>query len=267
MHSHAANRAGLRIWVDRAQRCVGNGASRRQEVSGGMQPNRGGRTLMRRPGHVEAGVRVEDEEEFRRFVAARSRALLRTAYLLTGSQAGAEDLLQTALGKTHRMWTRLESPAAYEAYVRTTLARTAANWWRRGQTKTFGSDAILPLPEICVAALKIRAEEREKERINAGDTWTESGLVISTRFGTPFEPRNFNRQFAARCAKAGVRSIRVHDTRRTCASLWVALDLHPRVAMQILRHSQIAVTMKIYSEVPSSATREALRRLGETLAG
>jgi hypothetical protein len=49
-------------------------------------------------------------------------------------------------------------------------------------------------------------------------------------------------------------------TRRTCASLLVALDVHPRVAMQILRHSQIAVKMEIYSEVPSSATREALRR-------
>ena len=36
--------------------------------------------------------------------------------------------------------------------------------------------------------------------------------------------------------------------------------------MQILRHSQIAVTMGVYSEVPSSATREALRRLGESLA-
>jgi RNA polymerase sigma-70 factor (ECF subfamily) len=82
-------------------------------------------------GSVEAGVRGADEEEFRRFVAARSRALLRTAYLLTGSQAGAEDLLQTALGKTYRVWSRLESPAAYEAYVRTTLVRTAANWWRR----------------------------------------------------------------------------------------------------------------------------------------
>jgi RNA polymerase sigma-70 factor (sigma-E family) len=76
-------------------------------------------------------VRGEDEEEFRRFVAARSRALLRTAYLLTGSQSGAEDLLQTALGKTYRVWSRLGSPAAYEAYVRTTLARTAASWWRR----------------------------------------------------------------------------------------------------------------------------------------
>ena len=51
--------------------------------------------------------------------------------------------------------------------------------------------------------------------------------------------------------------------RRTCASLLAALDVHPRVAMRILRHSKIAVTMEIYTEVPDQAAREALRRLGE----
>jgi integrase len=56
--------------------------------------------------------------------------------------------------------------------------------------------------------------------------------------------------------------ISVHATRRTCASLLVALDVHPRVAMAILRHSQIAVTMDVYSQVSSSATQEALKRLG-----
>ncbi|MFI7453478.1 hypothetical protein ACIBQX_38730 [Nonomuraea sp. NPDC049714] len=54
-------------------------------------------------------------------------------------------------------------------------------------------------------------------------------------------------------------------TRKTCASLLVALDVHPRVAMQILRHSQIAVTMNIYSEVSSEETRKALKRLGQHL--
>ena len=78
----------------------------------------------------------------------------------------------------------------------------------------------------------------------------------------PNEPRNFARHFALRCSKAGVRYIKVHDTRRTCASLLVALDVHPRVAMQILRHTQISVTMEIYSEVPSATTRKALKRLG-----
>ncbi|MGZ4459443.1 MAG: hypothetical protein ACXVEU_15410 [Nocardioidaceae bacterium] len=44
------------------------------------------------------------------------------------------------------------------------------------------------------------------------------------------------------------------------------LDVHPRVAMQILRHSQIAVTMDIYSQVSSKSTRDALARLGARLS-
>lgn len=64
---------------------------------------------------------------------------------------------------------------------------------------------------------------------------------------------------------AGVPVTSVHLTRKACASLLVALDVHPRVAMQILRHSKISVTMEVYAEVVSSATKDALRRLGEQL--
>ena len=81
--------------------------------------------------------------------------------------------------------------------------------------------------------------------------------------GHASEPRNINRSFDARCAKAGVRRIRVHDTRRTCGSLLAALDVHPRVAMQILRHAQIAITMEIYTQVPDKVTRAALKRLSD----
>ena len=63
--------------------------------------------------------------------------------------------------------------------------------------------------------------------------------------------------------RAGVPVIPVHSTRRTCASLLVAMDVHPRVAMAILRRSKIAVTMDIYSQVSSTSTRQALKRLGE----
>jgi hypothetical protein len=45
------------------------------------------------------------------------------------------------------------------------------------------------------------------------------------------------------------------------------LDVHPRVAMLILRHSTIAITMEIYTEVPDARTRKALRRLGDSLDG
>lgn len=71
------------------------------------------------------------EEEFREFVAARSGALLRTAYLLAGDWATAEDLLQTALTKTYLAWKRLGGIEAVEPYTRRVLVNTATSWWRR----------------------------------------------------------------------------------------------------------------------------------------
>jgi RNA polymerase sigma-70 factor, ECF subfamily len=71
------------------------------------------------------------EEEFREFVAARSGVLLRTAYLLTGDWATAEDLLQTALTKTYLAWKRLGQIEAVEPYTRRVLVNTATSWWRR----------------------------------------------------------------------------------------------------------------------------------------
>ncbi|NKZ06134.1 tyrosine-type recombinase/integrase [Actinomadura latina] len=132
------------------------------------------------------------------------------------------------------------------------------------QTKTDGSTDVLPLPSLCMAALRLRETQQVAER-DACDDWQESDLVFTTRTGRPIEPRNVNRAFESRCAAAGVKVIRVHDTRHTCGKLLAALDVHPRVAMQILRHSKISLTMEIYTEVPSEQTRAALKRLGEHL--
>ncbi|MGS2619743.1 SigE family RNA polymerase sigma factor, partial [Micromonospora sp. LZ34] len=71
------------------------------------------------------------EEEFRDFVAARSGALLRTAYLLTGDWATAEDLVQTALTKTYLAWKRLGGIEAIEPYARRVMVNTSTSWWRR----------------------------------------------------------------------------------------------------------------------------------------
>ncbi|MGC7102472.1 site-specific integrase [Amycolatopsis lurida] len=132
------------------------------------------------------------------------------------------------------------------------------------QTKTPTSDDTLPLIDVVVAALKLRLERRNKDRENA-DAWLESGLVFTTENGTPIEPRNFLRSWAARCKKAGVRYITVHDGRRSCGSLLADLDVHPRVAMAILRHAQFALTMEVYTEVSSAQTRAALKKLGDSL--
>jgi hypothetical protein len=52
-------------------------------------------------------------------------------------------------------------------------------------------------------------------------------------------------------------------TRKTCGTLLAALDVHPRVAMRILRHNKI----EVYTHVPDDITRDVLRQLGEQLDG
>ncbi len=71
------------------------------------------------------------EAEFREFVAARSPALLRVAFLLYGDAGLAEDLLQSTLTKTYMAWRRLGGMESVEAYARRVLVNTATSWWRR----------------------------------------------------------------------------------------------------------------------------------------
>lgn len=160
-------------------------------------------------------------------------------------------------------WSDLDLRAA-EARVRWQLQRVDGQLALR-QTKTVSSEAVLPLPDLCLQALAAHRALTNSWRLAAGEAWHDNDLVLSTRYGLPIDPRNFHRKFKERAAAANVPVVPVHSTRRTCASLLVELDVHPRVAMQILRHSQIAVTMDIYSQVASASTRQALSRLGSRL--
>jgi RNA polymerase sigma-70 factor (sigma-E family) len=80
-----------------------------------------------------------EPEGFQDFVAARSHALLRTAWMLTGDAGAAEDLLQIALARTWPHWNRVRHGQP-EAYVRTVMVRTNASWrarlWNRERPST-----------------------------------------------------------------------------------------------------------------------------------
>ena len=72
-----------------------------------------------------------EQPSFERFVAARGPALLRTAWLLTGDEFLAQDLLQASLLRVWPRWSAITRDGAAESYVRTTMTRLATSWWRR----------------------------------------------------------------------------------------------------------------------------------------
>ncbi|MEO7586987.1 MAG: SigE family RNA polymerase sigma factor [Arachnia sp.] len=73
------------------------------------------------------------------FLADRGSRLLRAAWLLTGDDHHAEDLLQTALAKSLGKYDALANDHKFEAYLRTTIYRTFVSWWRR---KSWSSETV-----------------------------------------------------------------------------------------------------------------------------
>jgi len=71
---------------------------------------------------------MAERDDFEEFVVARSSALLRMAYLLTGQDADAEDLLQRALIKAVPVWSRIQGDPT--AYVRKIMVRENISRWR-----------------------------------------------------------------------------------------------------------------------------------------
>ncbi|MFJ8586199.1 tyrosine recombinase XerC [Streptomyces sp. NPDC093595] len=157
--------------------------------------------------------------------------------------------------------------AAGELYVDHQIQRAGRQILHR-ETKTEDSDDFLPLPALCLKALRMRRAQQLGDRKAAGELWQDShGLIFTTKYGTPIEPGNLTRMFALRARRAGLRVIPLRNTRHTVAALLVVLGVHPKVAQRILRHSQIAMTMEVYAEASDADLRDALGKLSEAMGG
>ncbi|MBS2539656.1 SigE family RNA polymerase sigma factor [Catenulispora sp. NF23] len=76
-------------------------------------------------------MRLTDEAEFKEYAAAQSLALRRTAYLMCGDWHQAEDLVQTALLRLYRSWSKVQRSGSRDAYVRQVLVRCLIDERRR----------------------------------------------------------------------------------------------------------------------------------------
>ncbi|MEU8527884.1 site-specific integrase [Streptomyces sp. NPDC048629] len=123
----------------------------------------------------------------------------------------------------------------------------------------------VPLPALCIAPLRWHRMRQNEQRTKAGERREEGGYVFTTRTGRPVEPRNVYRSFTRVADSAGLRVIRLHDARHGCATLLTAAGVAPRVVMEILGHSQISITMDVYTHVVQDTQREAISHMDRLL--
>ncbi|MEH0986411.1 tyrosine-type recombinase/integrase [Micromonospora sp. CPCC 205556] len=87
-------------------------------------------------------------------------------------------------------------------------------------------------------------------------------MLFTTKIGTPIEPRNINRHFDQLCERAGVRRIRVHDLRHSCATLLYDQGVPLERIQDVLGYSSPTVTKSIYVEATRRVQQDSVDRLG-----
>jgi len=133
------------------------------------------------------------------------------------------------------------------------------------EPKSQRSRRTVPLSPAVVSLLKAHRATQAVERLQAGNHWTDTGLVFTTEFGGPVDPRNLLRTIEIAANKAGVENVGVHTLRHSAAVAWLEAGVHIKAVADLLGHSSISITGDIYGHTSDATTRAAIDGLSGAL--
>lgn len=137
------------------------------------------------------------------------------------------------------------------------------------EPKTAGSVHTIPLPAQLADLLRAERDRQTFERSKMQGKWMDKwGLVFTQETGAPIPPHVVLRELQKKVLPAaGLGHMRFHDLRGSCATILAVLGVHPRVAMEILGHTDIRTTMMFYTAVLSDSQIDAMLKMAEALWG
>lgn len=144
-------------------------------------------------------------------------------------------------------------------HVRRTLVEINGEF-STNEPKTDRGRRLIELPQIAVQALWSHKASMMAEG-QAGNK-----LVFVDTDGKPLRRSNMTqRSFFPILKAAKLPQVRFHDLRHSSATLLLAAGIHPKVVQERLGHSQIGMTLDIYSHCLPSMQREAAGKLDAVL--
>jgi integrase len=128
------------------------------------------------------------------------------------------------------------------------------------------SRRTVDLPRKAVAALKRHRKLQLEEKLKAGGSHEDSGLVFATAKGTPLDAQNVvNRHFKPLLRRAGLPDIRWHDLRHSCFTLLLSRGVHPKYVQHLAGHASIQLTLDRYSHWMPTMGKHAASAMDEAL--
>lgn len=137
----------------------------------------------------------------------------------------------------------------------------AGNKTVENDPKSATSRRTLPLPDRLVSVLKAARARQAAERLAPGAAYGPGEYVVSNPHGEPYSPGVLNRYWVKMLKAAGVRHIKLHGGRHSCATLMHLQGVPVAVIAAWIGHKDASVTMRLYTH----SQNEALRAAGATL--
>lgn len=136
------------------------------------------------------------------------------------------------------------------------------------EPKTAKSRRRVDLTSAALTALRQHKVRQAAERLRLGAAWQDSELVFTDETGAAIDATKFLRNsFVPLLKAAGLPAMRFHDLRHTAATLLLGRGIHPKIVSEMLGHSQIAITLDLYSHVTPTMQREATAAMDAIVTG
>jgi integrase len=130
------------------------------------------------------------------------------------------------------------------------------------ETKTARSRRQVLLTGIACEALSRHRAVQASERLRLGPDWEDNDLVFANTIGRSVTAQNLlQRYFYPALERLELPRIRFHDLRHTAATLLLAEGVHPKIVSEMLGHTEIGITLDLYSHVTPTMQAEAVRVL------
>ncbi|TCJ00481.1 tyrosine-type recombinase/integrase [Cytobacillus praedii] len=148
--------------------------------------------------------------------------------------------------------------------IQQTLSHDGKEFLKGGKTKS--SRRSIHLSTQTLETLKKHKKTILENKLKLGSAYIDFDLVCCTETGTPLNPSNIRRKLNALIKIAEVPKIRFHDLRHTHATMLLLKGVNIKVIQERLGHSNIKVTLDVYSHVLPTMQSEALKKLDSLIS-
>jgi len=133
--------------------------------------------------------------------------------------------------------------------VRRSLSRGLTSRLIEGEPKTKAGRRRIALSPATVESVRRHRSRQVEYRLRVGPAYSDNGYVFTNETGGYIHPNRLSKHYRHLIDLAGVPVIRFHDLRHTCATMLLAEGVHPKIVQERLGHSDIAMTLNLYSHV------------------